>query len=91
VESLKTALKGAYAVYVVTNYWEKMSADLERKQGMAVADVAKVTTLHRPDISCFQMLMVAQELGVQHLIFSSLLNINKSMLTNFVAHISGKL
>ncbi len=42
VQSLKTALKGAYAVYVVTNYWEKMSADLERKQGKAVADVAKV-------------------------------------------------
>lgn len=45
VPSLKTALKDAYAAYVVTNYWEKMSADLERKQGMAVADVAKVIIL----------------------------------------------
>jgi hypothetical protein len=45
-ESLKVALHGAYAVYLVTNYWETMSADVERKQGKNVADVAKVMILH---------------------------------------------
>ena len=45
-ESLKVALHGAYAVYLVTNYWETMSADVERKQGKNIADVAKVMVLH---------------------------------------------
>lgn len=44
--SLKAALQGAYAVFLVTNYWETLSADVERKQGKNVADVAKVTSLH---------------------------------------------
>ncbi|KAI9820416.1 MAG: hypothetical protein M1832_003749 [Thelocarpon impressellum] len=60
-ESLKEALKGAFAVFAVTNYWEKMSKDVEEEQGRNVADVSK-------------------ELGIQHLIWSSLLNI--SDLTN---------
>ncbi|KFZ25080.1 hypothetical protein V502_00436 [Pseudogymnoascus sp. VKM F-4520 (FW-2644)] len=51
-ESLRTVLKGAYAVFLVTNYWETMSVDIEKRQGM-------------------------NELNVQHLIFSSLLNISK--------------
>jgi uncharacterized protein YbjT (DUF2867 family) len=60
VESLRTALNGAYAAYVVTNYWEKMSADLERKQGMAVADVAKVNiVLAAPSYRVFEMFTVA--------------------------------
>lgn len=45
-ESLKAALRGSYAVFLVTNYWETMSADVERKQGKNVADVAKVMILH---------------------------------------------
>lgn len=56
--SLRTALDGAYAVYAVTNFWEKKSAAAEVQQGKNIADVAK-------------------ECGVQHLIWSSLLNITK--------------
>ncbi|ATZ50154.1 hypothetical protein BCIN_05g05290 [Botrytis cinerea B05.10] len=57
-KSLKAALKGAYAVFAVTNFWESQSADVEKKQGIAIADAAK-------------------EAGVQHFIWSSLLNITK--------------
>ncbi|KAG0651199.1 hypothetical protein D0Z07_2002 [Hyphodiscus hymeniophilus] len=39
--TLKSALKGAYAVFAVTNYWESQSADVEMKQGKAIADAAK--------------------------------------------------
>jgi hypothetical protein len=35
-------VKGAYAVFAVTNYWESRSADVEIKQGKAIADAAKV-------------------------------------------------
>jgi len=56
--TLKEALKGAYAVYAVTNYWESRSADVEMKQGKAMADAAK-------------------DAGVQHFIWSSLLNITE--------------
>ena len=41
-KSLKAALKGAYAVFAVTNFWESQSADVEKKQGIAIADAAKV-------------------------------------------------
>jgi len=41
-DSLRKALHGAYAVYAVTNYWEKMDGKLELQQGKNVADVAKV-------------------------------------------------
>ncbi|QSZ37491.1 hypothetical protein DSL72_008589 [Monilinia vaccinii-corymbosi] len=57
-ESLKAALKGAYAVFAVTNFWESQSADVEKKQGAAIADAAK-------------------EAGVQHFIWSSLLDITE--------------
>jgi hypothetical protein len=40
--SLRKALEGAYAVFLVTNYWETMSAEVEKRQGIDVADVAKV-------------------------------------------------
>ncbi|KAI9648249.1 hypothetical protein NHQ30_002881 [Ciborinia camelliae] len=39
--TLKTAVKGAYAVFAVTNFWESQSADIEKKQGKAIADAAK--------------------------------------------------
>lgn len=42
-ESLEKALKGAYAVFAVTNYWEKMDEELEIRQGKLVADVALVS------------------------------------------------
>lgn len=35
---LETALKGSYAVFAVTNYWESMSKDIEVSQGKAIAD-----------------------------------------------------
>jgi uncharacterized protein YbjT (DUF2867 family) len=41
-DSLKAAVKGAYAVFAVTNFWESRSADVEKAQGKAIADAAKV-------------------------------------------------
>lgn len=40
-DQIKSALQGAYAVFAATNYWDKMDAELEMKQGRNVADVAK--------------------------------------------------
>ncbi|CAN8101108.1 unnamed protein product [Discula destructiva] len=56
--SLVKAMQGAYAVFTVTNYWDKMDMQLEIQQGKNLADAAK-------------------EAGVQHYIWSSLLNVNK--------------
>ena len=44
-EQIKAVLKGAYAVFAVTNYWEKMDARLEEQQGKNIADAAKVCLL----------------------------------------------
>ena len=41
MESLTAALKGSHTVFLVTNYWEKMNADVEFSQGKNVADVSK--------------------------------------------------
>jgi len=56
--TLRSAMKGAYGVFAVTNYWESRSAEVEIKQGKAMADAAR-------------------EAGVQHFVFSSLLNITE--------------
>ncbi|EED22441.1 hscarg dehydrogenase, putative [Talaromyces stipitatus ATCC 10500] len=40
-ESLKSALTGAYALFLVTNFFDKMDAALEEQQGKNVADLAK--------------------------------------------------
>ena len=40
--TLKGAMKDAYAVFAVTNYWESRSAEVEMTQGKAMADAAKV-------------------------------------------------
>lgn len=56
--SLVRAMQGAYAVFALTNYWEKLDMQLEIDQGKKLADAAK-------------------EAGVQHYIWSSLLNISK--------------
>ena len=45
-EQINNALKGAYAVFAVTNYWEKMDAQLELQQGKNIADAAKVTFVY---------------------------------------------
>lgn len=42
--SLQKAMEGSAAVYALTNYWEKMDADLELQQGKNLADAAKVST-----------------------------------------------
>ncbi|TRM61225.1 hypothetical protein BD626DRAFT_631771 [Schizophyllum amplum] len=63
-DSLRAVIKGAYAVFSITNFWEYFNMEIEVKQGKNVADVSK-------------------EEGVQHLIWSSLLSVNK--------HTSGKL
>ncbi|KAJ5190700.1 uncharacterized protein N7498_009685 [Penicillium cinerascens] len=41
VDSLATALEGSHTVFLVTNYWETMNADIEFSQGKNVADVSK--------------------------------------------------
>ncbi|KAK3393940.1 NmrA-like family-domain-containing protein [Podospora didyma] len=41
--SLVKAMSGAHAVFAVTNYWEKMDARLEVKQGKDLVDAAKET------------------------------------------------
>lgn len=56
--SLVKAMNGSFAVFAMTNYWEKMDMQLEIDQGKRLADAAKET-------------------GVQHYIWSSLLNVNK--------------
>ena len=44
-ESLRKALKGAYAVFSLTNYWDHMDPERETTQGINVADVAAVSPL----------------------------------------------
>jgi uncharacterized protein YbjT (DUF2867 family) len=41
VDSLTAAIEGSHTVFLVTNYWESMDADLEYSQGKNVADVSK--------------------------------------------------
>jgi hypothetical protein len=41
-------LKGAYAVFAVTNFWENPKADVEIQQGKNIADVSKVRFLLTP-------------------------------------------
>ncbi|RAK97313.1 NmrA/HSCARG family protein [Aspergillus ibericus CBS 121593] len=40
-DSLRLALQDAYAVFVITNFWEILDPEAETKQGMTIADVAK--------------------------------------------------
>ncbi|XP_004452236.2 nmrA-like family domain-containing protein 1 isoform X2 [Dasypus novemcinctus] len=39
--SMERALAGAYAAFIVTNYWEHLSQEQEVKQGKLLADLAK--------------------------------------------------
>ncbi|CRL28374.1 NAD(P)-binding domain [Penicillium camemberti] len=41
IDSLTAALKGSHTVFLVTNYWETMNADVEYSQGKNVTDVVK--------------------------------------------------
>ena len=72
-EAAAPAVNGAHTVFLVTNFWETMSAETEISQGKAVTDASKAA-------------------GVQHLIFSSLINTNeasKGRLPN-ISHFDGK-
>ena len=40
--TLVEALKGSYAAFGVTNYWETVNADIEIEQGKNLADAVKV-------------------------------------------------
>ncbi len=40
--SLSAAIKGAYAVFAVTDFWTSMKKEVEVEQGKNVADVSKV-------------------------------------------------
>ncbi|KAL8926619.1 MAG: hypothetical protein Q9172_001694 [Xanthocarpia lactea] len=40
-QSMHAAIKGAWGVFSVTNFWELFSAEAEAAQGKAVADVCK--------------------------------------------------
>ncbi|KAL1681154.1 hypothetical protein EV122DRAFT_288197 [Schizophyllum commune] len=40
-ESLRTAIKGSYGVFAVTNFWEYIDGDREIAQGKNIADVCK--------------------------------------------------
>ncbi|KAI0126513.1 NmrA-like family protein [Xylariales sp. AK1849] len=41
--SVVKAISGSYAVFAVTNYWEKLDMDLEIQQGKNIADASKET------------------------------------------------
>ncbi|KAL8869034.1 MAG: hypothetical protein Q9174_004577 [Haloplaca sp. 1 TL-2023] len=45
-DDIRAALKGAYAVFAVTNYWEKMDEALEEQQGRNIADLSKEAGVH---------------------------------------------
>eukprot|EP01121_Diplochlamys_sp_Union-15-3_P010736 TRINITY_DN3044_c0_g1_i1.p1 TRINITY_DN3044_c0_g1~~TRINITY_DN3044_c0_g1_i1.p1 ORF type:complete len:309 (-),score=78.54 TRINITY_DN3044_c0_g1_i1:32-913(-) len=57
-DDVRAAVKGAYAVFGVTNFWDPASSGKEVELGKKLADIAK-------------------EEGVQHLIWSSLSNVEK--------------
>ena len=72
-ESISRAVKGSHTVFLMTNFWESLSADTEIAQGKAVADAAKAA-------------------GVQHLIFSSLINTSEASKgrLSHISHFDGK-
>ncbi|KAI5899222.1 NmrA-domain-containing protein [Schizophyllum commune H4-8] len=72
-ESLRSAIKGSYGVFAVTNFWEYIDGDREIAQGKNIADASK-------------------EEGVQHLIWSSVLNVTKLTkgVLSQVAHFDSK-
>jgi putative NADH-flavin reductase len=45
--SVKKAIEGSAVVFGVTNYWEKMSAEVELNQGKNIVDAAKEAGVER--------------------------------------------
>ena len=72
-DSLAQAVQGSHTIFLMTNFWETMSADAEIAQGRAVVDATKAA-------------------GVQHLIFSSLINTTKATKGRLpsISHFDGK-
>ncbi|KAK3723033.1 hypothetical protein LTR37_002179 [Vermiconidia calcicola] len=72
-ESIARAVKDVHTVFLMTNFWESMSANTEVAQGKAVVDASKAA-------------------GVQHLIFSSLINTTEASKGRLpdIAHFDGK-
>ena len=79
-EQIKSAFQGAYAVFAMTDYWEKMDAELEMQQGRNIADLAKVCSpapngwLGRPRDRSFVNGHMLNNSGIRcsapHLVFS---------------------
>lgn len=46
-KSVKAAIKGSSVVFGVTNFWEKMSGELETKQGKTIVDACKEEKVDR--------------------------------------------
>jgi hypothetical protein len=69
--SLLSAFKGAYAVFAVTNYWEKMDMELEIHQGKQIADAALVCPRPPPNLpkKCLQVLGVRR--AALHLVYTN--------------------
>lgn len=61
--TLGAAVHGAFAVFAVTNYWESKSAQVEMKQGKAIADAAKVGS-HEETFGLDNLLIISQRLLV---------------------------
>jgi uncharacterized protein YbjT (DUF2867 family) len=54
VESLKRAFKGAYGAYCVTFFWDHLSAEREKAQGIALAQAAKAAGVQHAIWSTFE-------------------------------------
>jgi len=55
--SLIEAISGSYAVFGVTNYWERADPDYETQQGKNIADAVKVYNM---EISAYKLLLMTR-------------------------------
>lgn len=46
-DSIIAAIQGSSVVFAVTNYWEKMSAEIEIEQGKVMANASKAAGVER--------------------------------------------
>ncbi|KAI9805065.1 MAG: hypothetical protein M1825_000899 [Sarcosagium campestre] len=81
IDSLKKALVGAYAVFGVTNYWDKPDKALEIKQGKNIADAAKAAGV--------QHMILFTVLGSEHFVDIKAIEVTKGAFPN-VYHFDSK-